>query len=157
MDPNFEQENRKLVLESMQCMSWNDPRLSWNRGQNRVSLPSSEIWIPDIVLLGQDRSHLRPVKKKSGEVYECDFRFLSWSYDKVMLDTRLPASKSVDSHIDMSVFIEHETYEVVSRCATREEMTYPCREGTYPELKYSFVLSRRRTFCRDYNQSPTCN
>ncbi|XP_052093012.1 uncharacterized protein LOC127729314 [Mytilus californianus] len=173
-------ENRKLVLESMQCMSWNDPRLSWNRGQNRVSLPSSEIWIPDVVLLGQKYEPDFETKvivtlsgnvvycpqgqitsttcqEKSGEVYECDFRFLSWSYDKVMLDIRLPASKSVDSHIDMSVFIEHETYEVVSRCATREEMTYPCREGTYPELKYSFVLSRRRTFCRDYNQSPTCN
>ncbi|VDI12744.1 Hypothetical predicted protein [Mytilus galloprovincialis] len=173
-------EAGKLLLESMQCMSWIDPRLSWNRGQNRVSLPSSEIWIPDIVLLGQKYEPDFETKvivtqggnvvycpqgqitsttcqEKAGEVYECDFRFLSWSYDKVMLDIRLPATQSIDSHIDMSVFMEHEKYEVVSRCATREEVRYPCREGTYPELKYSIVLSRRRTFCRDYNQSPTCN
>ncbi|CAG2190166.1 unnamed protein product [Mytilus edulis] len=173
-------EAGKLLLESMQCMSWIDPRLSWNRGQNRVSLPSSQIWIPDIVLLGQKYEPDFETKvivtqggnvvycpqgqitsttcqEKAGEVYECDFRFLSWSYDKVMLDIRLPATQSVDSHIDMSVFMEHEKYEVVSRCATREEVRYPCREGTYPELKYSIVLSQRRTFCRDYNQSPTCN
>ncbi|XP_076091539.1 uncharacterized protein LOC143063331 isoform X5 [Mytilus galloprovincialis] len=172
-------EAGKLLLESMQCMSWIDPRLSWNRGQNRVSLPSSEIWIPDIVLLGQKYEPDFETKvivtqdgnvvycpqgqitsttcQEKAEVYECDFRFLSWSYDKVMLDIRLPATQSIDSHIDMSVFMQHEKYEVVSRCATREEVRYPCREGTYPELKYSLVLSRRRTFCRDYNQSPTCN
>lgn len=95
-------------------------------------------------------------QEKSGEVYECNFKFLSWSYDKVMLDKYFPGFASRPS-IDMSIFYEHDEYEIVSRCAVRREMTYPCRDGTYPELTYTFVLRRRRSFCRNLNQSPTCN
>lgn len=47
------QDKKKLVMQAMQCMNWNDPRLSWTRGQPRISLPASVIWIPDIVLYGQ--------------------------------------------------------------------------------------------------------
>ncbi|XP_076091545.1 uncharacterized protein LOC143063333 isoform X3 [Mytilus galloprovincialis] len=176
----FEFDGKKrFVLQSMQCMNWNDPRLTWPKGQPRISLPSSEIWIPDIVLLGQKYEsdfHTKVIvmkngdvtycpqgplistncQEKSGEVYECNFKFLSWSYDKVMLDKYFPGFASRPS-IDMSIFYEHDEYEIVSRCAVRREMTYPCRDGTYPELTYTFVLRRRRSFCRNLNQSPTCN
>lgn len=169
---------KKFVLQAMQCMSWNDPRLTWPKGQPRISLPSSVIWLPDVVLFGQKYVPDFEAKvivtkdgtvvycpqgpitatnceEKSGEVYECDFRFLSWSYDKVMLDKHFPGLIS-DPSIDMSIYLEHDHYEIVSRCAVRREMTYPCRDGTYPELKYTFVLRRRRSFCRNLNQSPTC-
>ncbi|XP_063424603.1 hemicentin-1-like isoform X2 [Mytilus trossulus] len=176
----FEFDGKKrFVLQSMQCMNWNDPRLTWPKGQPRISLPSSEIWIPDIVLLGhkyESDFHTKVIvmkngdvtycpqgplistdcQEKSGEVYECTFKFLSWSYDKVMLDKYFPGFASRPS-IDMSIFYEHDEYEIVSRCAVRREMTYPCRDGTYPELTYTFVLRRRRSFCRNLNQSPTCN
>ncbi|XP_052093030.1 hemicentin-1-like isoform X16 [Mytilus californianus] len=175
----FEFDGKKLVLQSQQCMNWNDPRLTWPKGQPRISLPSSEIWIPDIVLLGHKYEpdfHTKVIvmkngdvtycpqgplistdcQEKSGEVYECTFKFLSWSYDKVMLDKYFPGFASRPS-IDMSIYYEHDDYEIVSRCAVRREMTYPCRDGTYPELTYSFVLRRRRSFCRNLNQSPTCN
>ncbi|XP_052093032.1 hemicentin-1-like [Mytilus californianus] len=168
-----------LVFKAFQCISWNDPRLSWPRGQPRVSLPSSIIWLPDIVMLGQKlimdfedkaiitktgdvtycpQSMIRSTNCEgmSGDVWECDFKFVSWSYDKVMLNIFLPTALTVPS-IDTSMYYEHEDYEIVSKCAKRREMTYPCRKGTYPELTYTFVIRRRRVYCRNLNENPTCN
>ncbi|CAG2244640.1 unnamed protein product [Mytilus edulis] len=170
---------KTLVFKAMQCVSWNDPRLSWPRGQPRISLPSSVIWLPDIVMLGQEIDHDFEAKaiimkngdvtycpqneikstnceEKSGSVWECNFKFLSWSYDKVMLDIHFPSVLTRPS-IDMSIYYEHDEYEIVSQCAVRREMSYPCRVGTYPELTYTFVIRRRRSFCRNLNASPTCN
>ncbi|CAG2188121.1 CHRNA3 [Mytilus edulis] len=170
---------KTLEFKAMQCVSWNDARLSWPRGQPRISLPSSVIWLPDIVMLGQEIDHDFEAKaiimkngdvtycpqneikstnceEKSGSVWECNFKFLSWSYDKVMLDIHFPSVLTRPS-IDMSIYYEHDEYEIVSQCAVRREMSYPCRVGTYPELTYTFVIRRRRSFCRNLNASPTCN
>lgn len=94
--------------------------------------------------------------EKAGEKYECTFKFLSWSYDKVMLDKYFPGFLQRPS-IDMTVYREHHEYEIVSKCAIRNEMTYPCRIGTYPQLTYTFVLSRDRNFCINRSMNPTCN
>lgn len=168
-----------LNFKAMQCINWRDARLSWPRGQPRVSLPSSVIWLPDIVLYGQKIFHDFEAKvivmqngdvtwcpeavisssnceEKSGEVFECSFRFLSWSYDIVMLDIYFPSILNRPS-IDMTIYEDHDQYEITSRCATRAEMTYPCRVGTYPELTYKFVVRRRRNFCTNLNENPTCN
>lgn len=168
-----------LVFKAFQCISWNDPRLSWPRGQPRVSLPSSIIWLPDIVMLGQKlmmdfedkaiitkagdvtycpQSMIRSTNCEgmSGNVWECDFKLVSWSYDKVMLNIFFSTALTVPS-IDMSMYYEHDDYEIVSKCAERREKTYPCREGTYPELTYTFVIRRRRDYCRNLNENPTCN
>lgn len=96
-------------------------------------------------------------QEKSGEVHECAFKFLSWSYDLVMLDIRLPPNRNADSLVDLSMFVEHDTYEITSRCGVRNEMTYSCRDGTYAELTYSLVVRRRRQFCRNFNENPVCN
>ncbi|CAC5375676.1 unnamed protein product [Mytilus coruscus] len=175
----IEFDPKTLRFEAMQCISWNDPRLSWSRGQPRVSLPSSVIWLPDIVMLGQEVMHDFEAKaivmkngdvtycpqgvirstnceEKSGSVWECNFKFLSWSYDKVMLDIHFPSVLTRPS-IDMSIYYEHDNYEIVSQCPVRREMSYPCRVGTFPELTYTFVIRRRRSYCRNLNASPTCN
>lgn len=92
----------------------------------------------------------------AGNVWECEFKLVSWSYDKVMLDIFFPIGINVPS-IDMSMYYEHEEYEIVSKCATRREKTYPCRVGTYPELTYTFVIRRHQSYCRNLNKNPTCN
>lgn len=96
-------------------------------------------------------------EETAGEVHECKFKFLSWSYDLVMLDIHLPNTRSIDSLIDLSMFVEHDTLEISSRCAVRNEMTYSCRDGTYAELTYTLSVRRRRQFCRNYNKNPSCN
>lgn len=107
-------------------------------------------WCPEAIISSSN------CEEKSGEVFECSFRFLSWSYDKVMLDIYFPSVLTRPS-IDMSIYEEHDDYEITSRCATRNDMTYPCRIGTYPELTYKFVVRRRRNFCRNLSENPTCN
>ncbi|XP_076091551.1 titin-like [Mytilus galloprovincialis] len=172
-------DHEMLAFDALQCITWNDPRLSWPRGQPRVSLPSSIIWLPDIVMLGQkftkDFEDKAIIKKNgdvtycpesmimskhcegmAGNVWECEFKLVSWSYDKVMLDIFFPIGINVPS-IDMSMYYEHEEYEIVSKCATRREKTYPCRVGTYPELTYTFVIRRHQSYCRNLNKNPTCN
>ncbi|CAG2189866.1 CHRNA3 [Mytilus edulis] len=172
-------DHEMLAVDALQCITWNDPRLSWPRGQPRVSLPSSIIWLPDIVMLGQkftkDFEDKAIIKKNgdvtycpesmimskhcegmAGNVWECEFKLVSWSYDKVMLDIFFPIGINVPS-IDMSMYYEHEEYEIVSKCATRREKTYPCRVGTYPELTYTFVIRRHQSYCRNLNKNPTCN
>ncbi|XP_063424597.1 hemicentin-1-like isoform X1 [Mytilus trossulus] len=172
-------DHEMLAFDALQCITWNDPRLSWPRGQPRVSLPSSIIWLPDIVMLGQkftkDFEDKAIIKKNgdvtycpesmimskhcegmAGNVWECEFKLVSWSYDKVMLDIFFPIGINVPA-IDTSMYYEHEEYEIVSKCANRREKTYPCRVGTYPELTYTFVIRRRQSYCRDLTKNPTCN
>ena len=110
----------------------------------------------DVTYCPQNEIKSTNCEEKSGSVWECNFKFLSWSYDKVMLDIHFPSVLTRPS-IDMSIYYEHDEYEIVSQCAVRREMSYPCRVGTYPELTYTFVIRRRRSFCRNLNASPTCN
>ena len=89
---------------------------------------------------------------KTGELTECIFKFLSWTYDVDMVDLRFPTD-GVLSSVDLSNFENHPEYEIVSTCAFRNEKEYPCCGEIHPELQYTVVVKRR---AKIYTDNVTC-
>lgn len=96
----------------------------------------------------------RDCTERREEKFECIFRFVSWSYDKPMMEKHHPVLKP---SIDMTVYREHDIFEVYQKCSSRNEVSFKCRPGIYPQLTYKFVVRRNRSYCRNLSESPTCN
>ena len=93
--------------------------------------------------------------EKAGEKHECTMKLRSWSYDKQLMDIILPTNREA---VDISGLEIHTECEIVNKCSMRNERTYACcGSRLYPDVTYTLVWQRKRNYCVNLMEQPTCN
>ncbi|XP_069798576.1 neuronal acetylcholine receptor subunit beta-2-like [Narcine bancroftii] len=147
---------------------WTDYRLAWNpaehEGIEKVRLPSTHIWLPDIVLYNNaDGSYevsffsnavvshdgsvfwLPPAIYKSSckievkhfpfDQQNCTLRFRSWTYDRTEIDLQLRSDRA-----SLDDFTPSGEWDIVALPGHRSE------ERAYVDITYHFVVRRKPLF-----------
>ncbi|XP_002734328.2 neuronal acetylcholine receptor subunit alpha-10-like [Saccoglossus kowalevskii] len=171
---NVDEPNQILTVKVWVGLRWVDECLRWNAshygGLNSISIPSIDIWQPDITLFGSidkefDRRLYTDVQVSSdGSVYapqpmvykascpidatyfpfdqqECVLEFGSWSYDGSVIDLEInPASGS------LSNYIPNGEWNLMGVSVIKHAVYYTCCPQPYPHITYTFVMQRRPLF-----------
>jgi len=174
---DFDEMNQKLNTLVWKKMSWIDPNLRWNpvdyEGVTTVSLPSSQIWTPDIILFNTVRSHkletdqksvkvsvtntgkvlwIPPVKYQSScvvnmEEYPFDEQECKMSFGSWMYDHTQIDINFIDDKDELELHNYHESTEwkLTSSKAVKKLIKYPCCEHPFVDMTYTIRTSRIMT------------
>ncbi|XP_067832120.1 neuronal acetylcholine receptor subunit beta-2-like [Heptranchias perlo] len=150
---------------------WNDYRLTWNpaehEGIEKVRLPSTHIWLPDVVLYNNADgtyevsfysnavvSHdgsifwLPPAIYKSAckievkhfpfDQQNCTLKFRSWTYDRTEIDLVLRSEVA-----SLDDFTPSGEWDIVALPGRRNENP---ADHTYVDITYDFIIRRKPLF-----------
>ncbi|XP_067672594.1 neuronal acetylcholine receptor subunit alpha-2-like [Haliotis asinina] len=170
---DLDERNQVLTLNVWDRYNWYDEYLKWNPaewgGVNKVRIPPSKIWTPDIRLynyaderLEEHRDALcqientglviwlpQAVYKSSCEIdvsafpfdiQNCHLKFGSWTYDQSKVDLELLGKKK---EIDLSEYVVSNAWNILSAPAKRNEVSYSCCPEQYVDLTFRLIFQRR--------------
>ncbi|XP_076845655.1 neuronal acetylcholine receptor subunit beta-4 isoform X2 [Brachyhypopomus gauderio] len=151
--------------------NWNDYRLSWDpseyEGIDKLRIPSTHIWLPDIVLYNNaDGTYevtvftnaivlfngtiawLPPAIYKSAckievkhfpfDQQNCTLKFRSWTYDHTEIDLVLKSEAA-----SMDDFTPSGEWDILALPGRR---TVNAQDPTYVDLTYDFIIKRKPLF-----------
>jgi len=161
-------EEQEIDIVGWINLAWEDPLMKWDKseasGIDKITVPHSAIWKPDIVLFNAASptklihdAHI--VVDQNGrctwvpqyrieaicediideEKPVCGLKFGSWAYHSGQL--KLGQSRD---RIDASFYTPHKDYELFSSSATVNERSYKCcPDVKYGDITYEIVLKAR--------------
>ncbi|XP_078541344.1 neuronal acetylcholine receptor subunit alpha-5 isoform X2 [Lissotriton helveticus] len=169
---DVDEKNQLMTTNVWLKQEWIDVNLRWDpkdyAGISTIRVPSSSIWIPDIVLYdnadGRFTSSIitKSVVKHDGTVtwnppanykssctidvtffpydlQNCSMKFASWTYDGSQVDISLE-----DYEVDRREFFDNGEWEIISATGNKGNRTDVC--CWYPFVTYSFRIKRLPLF-----------
>ncbi|XP_006811689.2 neuronal acetylcholine receptor subunit alpha-2-like [Saccoglossus kowalevskii] len=153
---------------------WVDYRLRWNpaeyEGLSVLRVPSTYLWLPDIVLYNNADGNYEPTLMTKALVYNtgtiywlppaiyksackidvqyfpfdeqnCIMKFGSWTYDGRVLDLVM-----MDEDVDLEDYWESGEWDILGSPGTKHVQNYPCCEEIYTDITFSFIIRRKPLF-----------
>ncbi|XP_062591729.1 neuronal acetylcholine receptor subunit alpha-10-like [Saccostrea cucullata] len=157
-------------------LSWNDCKLMWNSsefgGISKLGVPYDKLWIPDVTLYEgiddianmPDMKQYRALVSNTGDIqYQfpstihmaCGMNISMFPYDHQMCTLTFGSWIHSNSEIemfsksesgDLSSFVNHQEWVVVSLKATKVTELYTCCEEPFSSISYKLVIKRKATF-----------
>uniref|UniRef100_A0AC35TR79 Neur_chan_LBD domain-containing protein n=1 Tax=Rhabditophanes sp. KR3021 TaxID=114890 RepID=A0AC35TR79_9BILA len=167
-----DEKNQVLTINVWLDQEWKDELLVWkpedHGGITSIRLPSSHIWLPDILLYNRaddynnelmparamvyfDGTIFWPVPSQIKSVCKiqvalfpfdsqyCSMKFGSWTYIQSQLDLF-----NRSENIDLSNYVASGEFELISVHQRRNIVSYACCVEKYPDLTF-FIHIRRKT------------
>ncbi|XP_059147495.1 neuronal acetylcholine receptor subunit alpha-2-like [Physella acuta] len=156
--------------------TWQDVLLRWDVEEydniTDVRIPSSNIWLPDILLynfaddrLQEQRNALVVVNHNGALLWmpqailrsscafdtlyfpfdeqTCVLKFGSWTYNGFKLDIHFISGRQ---QFELTDYIENNEWTIIENSGHRNIKKYTCCPEPYPDLKFKLVLRRRVAF-----------
>ncbi|XP_022110366.1 neuronal acetylcholine receptor subunit alpha-10-like [Acanthaster planci] len=173
---NMDEENQIMVTSVRMYQQWRDVNLQWDPKNfyniTQITLPSTAIWKPDIVLYNNANDNLeggirqtRALVDSDGtvtwktlailmsacemnplffpfDIQNCSLKFGSWTFHGDQINLQLNVTSA-----DTSMFQVNGEWDLIGMPATREVSYYPCcPEHAYPIVTFYVLLERRSLF-----------
>ncbi|XP_038073790.1 neuronal acetylcholine receptor subunit alpha-10-like [Patiria miniata] len=172
---NMDEENQIMVISVWMYQQWKDSNLQWNPPDfyniTQITLPSTDIWKPDIVLYNNANDNLNGGIRKTRalidfdgtvtwktpailmsacemnplffpfDIQNCSLKFGSWTFHGDQLNLQLNVTSA-----DTSMFQGNGEWNLLEMPALREVSYYPCCTEAYPIVTFYVVLERRSLF-----------
>jgi len=162
----YEEDKETFTSVGSLNMRWNDYSLTWQpskyNGIASLKVPSSKLWIPDILLLNSASNRFDPrtevnavlysngtvvytppsrfetfcPHKLNNDVLVCTFKFGSGTYDETQLNV-----VNVDFHLDEYLF-EEKTWKRINSVSTKGAKKYTCCPENYPYAEFDIHLKK---------------
>ncbi|XP_035660486.1 neuronal acetylcholine receptor subunit alpha-9-like [Branchiostoma floridae] len=162
---------------------WKDEALTWDpdeyNGMKYINLPSTEIWLPDVVLTNSaGKNHDQPqnnvIISYNGEVtwlvtrmyfsacyintyffpfdeQNCTLTFASWTHSGFEIDLiQEPEPPS------KSYYVNNDEWKLIDIYVRRDVVYYECCPEPYPEVTYTIRIQRRALFYVTNLLAPCC-
>ncbi|KAK6169109.1 hypothetical protein SNE40_020224 [Patella caerulea] len=172
---DVDETNQVLKSNIWYHYKWNDILLRWDPKKHDdilfIRVPSSKIWLPDIVLYNFADDRLREqrdalvVVDNNGTILwmpqailksscsfdtlyfpfdqqTCTMKFGSWTYNGNKLNIDFVLQESMD----MSDFVHNNEWDVTKNVAKRNVLYYSCCPEPYPDLTFTLSLKRKVAF-----------
>uniref|UniRef100_A0A667W9U9 Neuronal acetylcholine receptor subunit alpha-7 n=1 Tax=Myripristis murdjan TaxID=586833 RepID=A0A667W9U9_9TELE len=169
---DVDEKNQVLITNAWLQLYWTDIYLSWNPenypGVQNLRFPSSQIWVPDILLYNSADErfdatfHTNVLVNASGscqyippgilkstcyidvrwfpfDVQKCDLKFGSWTHNGWLLDLQM-------MDVDISTYIPNGEWDLVGVPAKRNELYYDCCKEPYPDVTFTVTMRRRTLY-----------
>ncbi|XP_031564356.1 neuronal acetylcholine receptor subunit alpha-7-like isoform X2 [Actinia tenebrosa] len=168
-----------LSLHEIIDLSWFDSSLSWQpsdfNGIKKISLHTSDIWVPDIVVynnadegFGDGHTRVNAVIRHDGhvslsipfllrsnckvqlasypfDVQVCSIKFGSWSFDGSQLALRMESPTA-----DLSSYLPSAEWELIEIPGEFHSVVYACCANPYHDIEYMVKIRRRSLFYAIY-------
>ncbi|XP_046901112.1 neuronal acetylcholine receptor subunit alpha-7 [Hypomesus transpacificus] len=169
---DVDEKNQVLMTNAWLQLYWTDIYLTWNTesypGVQNLRFPSSQIWVPDILLYNSADErfdatfHTNVLVNASGscqyippgilkstcyidvrwfpfDVQKCDLKFGSWTHNGWLLDLQM-------LDVDISTYIPNGEWDLVGVPAKRNELYYDCCKEPYPDVTFTVTMRRRTLY-----------
>ncbi|XP_071106607.1 neuronal acetylcholine receptor subunit alpha-10-like isoform X1 [Haliotis cracherodii] len=173
MDLN--EKDQILTLNVWDQYGWRDDDVEWNMtkygGVDKVRIPWSKVWLPDIKLynyadhrLDEQRKSLCvfhhdgkilwmpqavyrsscqiDVTKFPFDVQSCHLKFGSWTYNGHKIDVVFYDNKD---YIDLTEYVTSNAWKIIDVPANKNIKYYSCCPEPYVDLTFSLIFQRRAT------------
>ncbi|XP_071794493.1 neuronal acetylcholine receptor subunit alpha-7-like [Asterias amurensis] len=172
---DMDEENQIMTISVWLYQQWRDENLQWNPREfyniSEVTVPSNEIWKPDIVLYNNANDNLeggirqtRALIDSEGlvtwrapailmsackmnplffpfDIQNCTLKFGSWTFNGYQLNLQLNVTEA-----DTSRFTGNGEWDLIEMPASREVTFQPCCAEPYPVIHFHVILERRSLF-----------
>ncbi|XP_071502940.1 neuronal acetylcholine receptor subunit alpha-3-like isoform X2 [Diadema antillarum] len=171
---DVDEKNQIMTTNVWLKQLWQDYKLTWDPVEydniTVLRVPSSMIWIPDLVLYNNaDGNYEVTLMAKAlvysdGTVYwlppaiykssckinvryfpfdqqQCIMKFGSWTYDGSLIDLT-PGNDDVD----LEDYWESGEWDIVETPATKHTIRYPCCEEIFTDITFTMVIRRKPLF-----------
>ncbi|XP_067672728.1 neuronal acetylcholine receptor subunit alpha-10-like [Haliotis asinina] len=173
MDLN--EKDQILTLNVWDQYGWRDDDVEWNKtkygGVDKVRIPWSKVWLPDIKLynyadhrLDEQRKSLCvfhhdgkilwmpqavyrsscqiDVTKFPFDIQSCHLKFGSWTYNGHKIDVVFYENKD---YIDLTEYVTSNAWKIIDVPANKNIKYYSCCPEPYVDLTFSLIFQRRAT------------
>ncbi|XP_062591723.1 neuronal acetylcholine receptor subunit alpha-10-like [Saccostrea cucullata] len=174
VDLSEKQETIKLKIWVR--LNWKDCNFVWNsskfKGISQIGLPYDKLWVPDVTLYESiddianmpDMKQYRALITNTGAIqYQfpttvhvtCGMNISMFPYDQQMCTLTFGSWIHSNSEIemfsksesgDLSSFVNHQEWIVVSLKATKLTELYTCCKEPFSSISYKLVIKRKATF-----------
>ncbi|XP_076458367.1 neuronal acetylcholine receptor subunit alpha-10-like isoform X1 [Babylonia areolata] len=173
---DVDEQNQVLKTNVWYHYKWVDQLLQWTPAKHdhitSVRVPSTKIWLPDILLYNfaddrlKERRDALVVVQHTGEVLwmpqamlnsscsfntlyfpfdkqTCQLKFGSWTYNGLKLDVDFIDGQGA---MDVSDFTPNNEWTIVSNEGIKNVQYYSCCPEPYPDITFTLTIRRRVAF-----------
>ncbi|KAK6169108.1 hypothetical protein SNE40_020223 [Patella caerulea] len=174
---DVDEKNQVLKTNVWYNYNWKDVLLTWKPSEydniTDIRIPSTRIWLPDILLynfaddrLKEQRDALVVVSSDGSLLWmpqailrsscsfdtlyfpfdeqHCKLKFGSWTYNGFRLNIHFTDPK--EDKMDLLEYIINNEWDITENKAIRNEKFYTCCPEPYPDLTFSIRIKRRVAF-----------
>ncbi|ESO84738.1 hypothetical protein LOTGIDRAFT_131629, partial [Lottia gigantea] len=174
---DVDEKNQVLKTNVWYNYQWKDVLLTWQKEDydniTDIRIPSSKIWLPDILLYNFADDRLKEqrdalvVVQNSGDLLwmpqailrsscsfdtlyfpfdeqRCILKFGSWTYNGLRLDMHF--LDDTQKEMDLLEYIDNKEWSIVENVAIRNVKYYLCCPEPYPDLTFTLRIKRRVAF-----------
>ncbi|UJR19828.1 hypothetical protein I4U23_022961 [Adineta vaga] len=167
---NFDAKNEVILISGWMVLTWNDCNLKWNPkdygGIQTIRLPSTQIWIPDILLYNSadekfdSTLKVNAVVQHTGDILyvppgifkpicsfniasfpfdtqHCTLKFGSWTFDDAGINL---TAESNEGQLD--AYIKNGQWSLEEFSAVVNVLKYDCCPTLYPFVLYTIRIRR---------------
>lgn len=138
--------SKKLWTPDIKLYNYADSRLEEHRDALLVVPHTGVIlWMPQAIYRSSCEIDVRTFPF---DVQECALKFGSWTYDGFKMDLQLLVDDGniTPDQIDMSEYVESNSWKILDAPAKRNEQKYSCCPEPYVDLAFKLKFQRRSTF-----------
>ncbi|CAL1530115.1 unnamed protein product [Lymnaea stagnalis] len=172
---DVDESNQVLKASMWYRYEWNDMLLKWDPAMHddiqSIRIPSSMIWLPDILLYNFADDRLREqrdalcIVQNNGDiqwmpqailrsscsfdtkyfpfdVQSCWLKFGSWTYNGFKLNVEFVREHS----FDLSDYVMSNEWDIIENRAVRNVKYYTCCPEPFPDLTFHLTLKRKTAF-----------